>query len=210
HRANLPAVAEEARRLQDTADVADPTRPGLGEDLRALALITLGSAEFWAGQIDQAESHLERGVAVARRIGRPYLEFTGLAYQSGVGHFRSFAEALERGVRAVELAQQHGWTDDPTVGFASLSVGTVLVSQGRFEEAEPWLQHAERVLRAEAEPAQAMSIRMTRATLEIGRGRHAGALAALEAADRMAGRLDEPSLLGLPIRRMLVQTPARR
>jgi LuxR family maltose regulon positive regulatory protein len=208
-RANLAAVAEEARKLQDIADVPDPTRPGLGEDLRALALITLGSAEFWAGQIDRAERHLERGVALARRIGRPYLEFIGLAYQAGVGQFRSFAAGVERGMQAVELAQRHGWTDDPAVGFASLSVGTVLVSQGRFEEAEPWLQRAERVLRAEAEPAQGMAIRMTRGTLEIGRGRHVDALAALEAAERLAGRLAEPSLLVLPIRTMLVQTLVR-
>src|SRR5262249_32665218 len=61
----------------------------------------------------------------------------------------------------------------------------------------------------EAEPAQAMAIRMTRGTLEIGRGRHADALAALEAADRLAGRLAEPSLLVLPIRAMLVQTLVR-
>jgi LuxR family maltose regulon positive regulatory protein len=208
-RANLAAVVEEARKMQDIADGPGPTRPDLGEDLRALALITLGATEFWAGQIDQAERHLERGVVLSRRIVRPYLEFTGLAYQAGVGQFRSFAAGVERGMQAVELAQRHGWTDDPAVGFASLSVGTVLVSQGRFEEAEPWLQRAERVLRAEAEPAQGMAIRMTRGMLEIGRGRHVEALAALEAADRLAGRLAEPSLLVLPIRTMLVQTLVR-
>ena len=71
-RGNLPAVAEEAGRLQAIADGPEAARPGLGEDLRALAQITLGSAEFSAGQIDQAERHLERGVALARRIGRPY------------------------------------------------------------------------------------------------------------------------------------------
>jgi LuxR family maltose regulon positive regulatory protein len=208
-RVNLAAVAEEASKLQDIADVPDPTRPGLGEDLRALALITQGTTEIWAGQIDQAERHLERGVAVSRRIVRPYLEFTGLASQAGVGHFRSFAAGVERGMQAVELAQRHGWTDDPAVGYVSQVVGTVLVSQGRFEEAEPWLQRAERLLRAEAEPAQGMAIRMTRAMLEIGRGRHLDALAALEAADRLAGRLAEPSLLFLPIRTMLVQTLVR-
>src|SRR5262249_59840984 len=113
-RGNLAAVAEEARRLQDTADVPDPTRPGLGEDLRALALITLGSAEFWAGQIDQAERHLERGVALARRIGRPYLEFTGLAYQAGVGQFRSFAAGLALGMQAAPPPEQPGWAAQPT------------------------------------------------------------------------------------------------
>jgi LuxR family maltose regulon positive regulatory protein len=208
-RANLPAVAEEARKLQDVADVLDPTRPGLGEDLHALTLITLGSAEFWAGQIEQAERHLERGVALARRIGRTYLEFTGLAYQAGVGEFRSFASAVERGMQAVELAQRHGWTDEPATGIASAVVGTVLVFQGRFEEAEPWIQRAEQTLRAEAQPAQGMGIRMIRGLLELGRGRNFDALAAFQAADRLAGRLAEPSLFVLPNRSLLVQTMVR-
>ena len=79
-RGNLPAVAEEAQRLQAMDDGPDAARPGLGEELRALALISLGSTEFWAGQFEEAERHLEQGVALARRIGRPYLEFTGLVY----------------------------------------------------------------------------------------------------------------------------------
>ena len=48
-------------RLQAIADVPGVTRSGLGQDLGSLALITLGRAEFWAGQIDYVERHLERG-----------------------------------------------------------------------------------------------------------------------------------------------------
>ena len=70
-RGNLPAVAEEARRLQAMAEAPDAAQPGLGEDLRALALISLGIAEFWAARFEEAEPHLEQGVALAHRIGRP-------------------------------------------------------------------------------------------------------------------------------------------
>jgi LuxR family transcriptional regulator, maltose regulon positive regulatory protein len=148
-------------------------------------------------------------VALARRIGRPYLEFTGLAYQAGVGQYGSFAAGTEHGMQAVDLAQRHGWTDDPAAGFASMTVGTVLVFQGRFEEAEPWIQRAERVLRAEADPAQGMGVRLIRGLLEAGRGRYVDALAACEAAERLAGRLAERSLLFLPIRAFLVQILVR-
>jgi LuxR family maltose regulon positive regulatory protein len=208
-RGNLAAVAEEARRLQAIADASDATQPGLGEDLRALALISLGTAEFWAAQIDEAERHLEQGVAVARRIGRPYLEFTGLAYQSGTETFRSVTGAVEKGRRAVELAERHGWTDDPAIRYASNTVGDVLIWQGRLEEAEPWIQRAERTLRADAEPAEGINIRVQRGLLELGRGRDVEALAALEAADRLAGRLAEPSYMVLPNRSLLVQTLVR-
>src|SRR5262245_45025468 len=80
-RGNRPVVAEEAGRLQAAAEAA---RPGLGEELRALALISLGSAEYWAARFEDAERYLEQGIALARRIGRPYLEFTGLVYAAMV------------------------------------------------------------------------------------------------------------------------------
>jgi LuxR family maltose regulon positive regulatory protein len=208
-RGNLPAVAEEARRLQVIADASDATQPGLGEDLRALALIHLGSAEWWAAQINQAQRHLDAGVALARRIGRPYLEFTGLAYQAGVESFRSVPGTVERGRQTVELAERHGWTEEPPVGFASLEVGTVLVHQGRLEEAVPWIQRAEHGLRPDAEPAVELGIRFVRGMLELAGGRDADALAAFQAADRLAERLAEPSLLVRPNRSLLLQTLVR-
>jgi LuxR family maltose regulon positive regulatory protein len=208
-RGDRPAVAEEARRLQATADAPDATGPGLGEELRALALISLGSTEFWVARFEEAERHLADGVALARRIGRPYLEFTGLVYAASLEVFRSLARAIERGRQAVELAERHGWTDVPAAGIASIVVGVALVWQGRLEEAEPWVQRAERALRAEAELAEGLAIRSIRGLLELARGRDADALAAFQAADRLAARLAEPSLQVYGNRSYLVQTLVR-
>jgi LuxR family maltose regulon positive regulatory protein len=82
-RGDLRAVAEEAQRLQAMAEVPEAVQSGIGEDLRALALISLGITEYWTARLDDAERHLEQGVALARRIGRPFLEFGGLAYLAG-------------------------------------------------------------------------------------------------------------------------------
>ena len=60
-RGNLPAVAEEARQLQATAEAPEAAQPGLGEELRALALISLGSAEYGAARLEDAAAHLEQG-----------------------------------------------------------------------------------------------------------------------------------------------------
>ena len=49
-RMNLPAVAEEAQRLQVLADAPDTAPLGLSEELRALALINLGITEYWGGR----------------------------------------------------------------------------------------------------------------------------------------------------------------
>src|SRR5262249_7825210 len=192
-------AGQRAAQMQAIADASDAIGPGLGEDLRALALIHLGSAEFWVARLEEAGRHLEQGVTLAGRIGRPYLEFTALACQASFEFVRSFALAVERGRQAAELAWRHGWTDEPAVGFASIArtFGAVLVLQGRLEEAEPWIQRAERILRAEADPASALAIRSNAALLELARGRDANALAAFQAADRLAGRLAEPNLMVL-------------
>src|SRR5262249_45445568 len=191
------------------AEGAEAGRHGLGEELRALALISLGSAEYWAARFEEAERHLEQGGALARRIGRPYLEFTGLVYAAIIEFYGSASLAVEHGRQAAELAEQHGWTDEPGAGFASLIVGAVLVWQARLEEAEPWIQRAERTVRAEAEPAVGLAIHHVRGWFELVRGRDADALAAFQAADRLAGRLANPNLMVLPNRAFLVQTLVR-
>jgi LuxR family maltose regulon positive regulatory protein len=205
---NLQAVAEEAQQLQAMAEAPDAAQPRLGEELRVLALISLGTTEFWAAGEDP-ERHLEMGVALARRIWRPFLEFTGLAYQAAAGIYQSFTRAAERGRRAIELAERHGWTDEPAAGLVYVILGAVLAWQMRPGEAEFWVQRAERVLRAETEPAAVLGMHRARGVLELARGRDADALAAFQAAERLGGRLTAPHMLLTPARAMLLHTLVR-
>jgi LuxR family maltose regulon positive regulatory protein len=194
-RGDPAAVIEEARRLQAAAEAPDAARPGLGEDLRALALINLGIAEYGTARFGEAEPHLEQGVALARRIGRPYLEFTGLAYQAAIEVSRSYTRGAERGRQAIELAERHGWTDDPAAGIAYQTLGGALTGQGRLEEAEPWVQRAERTVRPDADPAAGVRVHSVRGLLELARGRDADALAAFRAVERLSGLLAAPHYL---------------
>jgi len=194
-RGNLPAVAEEARRLQAEAEAPDVARPGLGEDLRALALINLGIAEYGTARFEEAEPHLEQGVALARRIGRPYLEFTGLAHQAALHVGWSFARAAEYSRQAIGLAEPHGWTDEPAAGMAFAILAGALTGQGRLEDAEPWVQRAERTVRADAEPSVAVTVHSVRGLLELTRGRDTDALAAFRAAEQLARLLAAPHYL---------------
>jgi LuxR family transcriptional regulator, maltose regulon positive regulatory protein len=196
-RGNLPGVAEEARRLQPSAEAPevveyDTARAGLGAELRTLALINLGIAEIWTFRFEEAEQHLQDGIGLAHRIGRPYLEFTGLAYQAAVEISRSAARAAERCRQAVELAERHGWTDDPAAVIAYQNLGAALVWQGRLEEGETWVQRAERTVRPDAEPAVAVLVFDIRGILELARGRDGDALAAFQAGERLAGLLAAP------------------
>ncbi len=212
-RGNPPAVAEEARRLQLIAEAPDTVRklalPGLGEELRGLALISLGITEVWAAQFELAERHLEHGVALARRIGRPFLEFSGLAHQAVIETYRSFARAAERSRQAIALAERHGWTDEPAAGTAYVMLGAALAWQGRVEEAEPWVQRAERTVRAETELAAGMMVHHVRGVLELARGRYQDALAAFGTAEQLAGNLAAPHLLVPPTRGLLLDVLVR-
>jgi LuxR family maltose regulon positive regulatory protein len=202
---NPKAVAEEAQRLEAAAAASATGQPLLGEDLRALALISLGSAELWTTRFGEAPGHLERGVALARRVGRPFLEFSGLANLAvaeiaesldGASQTRrSFARIDEHCSRAIELARRHGWTDEPAAGIAYRLRGGVLAWQGRPEEAEPWIQQGERIVTPEIEPAAAIGVLLARGVLELVRGRYPDALAAFRAAEELARRLEAPDLV---------------
>jgi LuxR family maltose regulon positive regulatory protein len=211
-RGNLSAVADQAQRLQALAETPDAAQPGIGEELRALALISLGITEYWAARLDDAKRHLEQGVALAQRLGRPFLEFSGLAYQAAVQIYLSWSfprSAVERSRQAVELARRHGWTDEPAAGIAYAVLATVLAWQGRLEEAEGWIQRAERTVRAETEPAAGVRVYYLRGLLELARGRDADALAAFRAAEQLAGLLAEPHLLVMRVRALLLHALVR-
>jgi LuxR family transcriptional regulator, maltose regulon positive regulatory protein len=218
HTGNQRARAEQAQRLLSAAEAPGMTQPlwgateeGTGrwvggrEELRALALIDIGDTETWTGRLDQAESHLEQAIALARRIGRPYLEFMGLTYRAEIELNRWLPRAAELSRQAIDLAERNGWTDDLFAGFAAMTLGAALAWQGRLDEAETWVQHAEQTFKAEANPAAAMGGHYVRGQLELGRGRAAEALAAFRAAERLAG----PHPLARPLRIWLVHALVR-
>jgi LuxR family transcriptional regulator, maltose regulon positive regulatory protein len=208
-RNDLPAAVEEARLLLEPAVTVAAAEMGLGEELRAMALLRLGSTEFSAARYEKAERHLEQARTLAHQAGRPYLEFASLVRWATVEIVRSFALVLEPSTQAIELARQHGWTDDPLAGEAYLALGAALIWRGRLEEAEPWIQRAERTVREEAAPAAGLRLHYVRALFELARGRAEDALAALRAAERQAERLLAPHPLTGQVRALQLRTLVR-
>jgi LuxR family maltose regulon positive regulatory protein len=188
-RGNPAAVAAQARRLRALAELPGTAQAGLSEELRALALVSLGTVEFWAARFEEAERHLEEGAALARRIERPFLEFSSLVYRAGIELFRSFPRAAELSGQAIELARQQGWSDDPAACYAYGIRADVLIWQGRHQEADAWMQRVDRTIRPEAEPVVALAVYHVRGRLELARGRDAEALAAFAAAGRLTRHL---------------------
>src|SRR5580700_9466597 len=73
-RGHLAGVIEQVRFLASPATGQSDEDIVLGSDLRAVALMNLGTAEAWTLGLPDAERHLQEGAVLAREIGRPYLE----------------------------------------------------------------------------------------------------------------------------------------
>jgi LuxR family transcriptional regulator, maltose regulon positive regulatory protein len=199
---NFAAVPEHARQLLANADAPGVSQPSLGDDLRALTLISLGDVEAWTARPDQAHAHLEEAGALARRIGRPYLEFQALMHRAQIDLSGRIPRAQERSRQAIGLAERHGWTEGAPVALAYMTLGSALTWQAQLNEAESWLQRADRSFSTEATPLVAMGIAYVRGQLELGRGQAADA-------QRYAGRLAAPHPLSRPLRAWLVHALAR-
>src|SRR5260370_11315260 len=189
-RGDVRVVVEEAGRLLEPAGALAAAQMGLGEELRAIALLGLGTTEFWTARFDQAQQHLEQARALAHRIGRPYLEFSSLVFRAILETLRASPLVVEPSTQAIELATQHGWTEDPLAGGAYLALGGALVGQGRLEEAEPWIQRAERAVGGS--PAAGLAVHYVRAEVELARRRDEDALAGLPAREPQAARRAAP------------------
>ena len=206
-RTDVAGVSEAAKLLLAPAEASGAAQLELGDDLRALALLSLGMAEIYgAPRLDDAERHLEQTIALARRIERPYLEAYALAHAASIATFRSFALAMERGQRAIDIARQHGWSHDPVLLNAYVSVTMTKLWRGELDEAEPWLRHAESLLRPELDPALGLVVYVARAELEFARGHYGQAEAALRTGERLPALLAAPRAVADHARGFLLQT----
>jgi LuxR family maltose regulon positive regulatory protein len=186
-RNDLDAVADEAQRLLALADSPEAIKTEVGEEtLRTAALIDLGVAELWAGELKTGERHLEQGLEEARRIGQPWMELQAVSHSALLRHARSEAIAEQQAREAIELARAHGWEETASaVATAYVTLGGVTLWRGQLAEAEGWLNRAELVLQRFAEPTIAMMLFAARMLLEFARGRHEAAMTAQRAVENI-------------------------
>jgi LuxR family maltose regulon positive regulatory protein len=175
-------------------------------EIRALALINLGTTELWSLRLPDARRNLEEALELARRVGRPYLEIACLAHLAIASPLsgRSAVEALELSEAAVALAESHGLDGDPVTALA-LAVGSgSLTCLGRFDEAEHWLARAHRAVRSEQSPGAELALYHASGLLRLGQGRYEEALIALRRAQEMQSQLAGEHALTGDIRLRLV------
>jgi LuxR family maltose regulon positive regulatory protein len=99
-RGHLTDVLEQVEFLNSPVTGQSDEDIALGSDLRAVALMNLGTVEAWSLALPDAERHLQEGAVLARASGRPYLEVSCLAqlgFASEDPLVRYYPDALPRG-----------------------------------------------------------------------------------------------------------------
>jgi LuxR family maltose regulon positive regulatory protein len=202
-RGDLQAARQAIRSLQ-----AQAARIGGGraDDHRASALMSLGIAELWSLNVDDAGVHLEAALALARRIRRPYLEIGCLGHLA-VAAVISGAPvdfALRLSEEALTLAERHGWGTHRIVAPAVAAGASALAWLGRIDEAERWLERAEpsQTDELEAEPV----LRYAAGFVRLGQGRFEDALADFRAAESVRPSLAGEHVLPAEVRGWILHT----
>jgi LuxR family maltose regulon positive regulatory protein len=202
-------VVEQVNLLD--ASIADDSsgQNAIDRELRGVALLNLGIVETWSGRLADAERHLFEGAALARTIGRPYLEVACRAHLGFPSKLVSVATARERGRQAVALAERHGLDDRPILAPALGAVGGMAIWMGEFDEGERWLRRAREVAEAQFNPPAAVLLHVATGMLHAGRAQHRSALDEFAAAARAQSLLTGLHALAPRITGWLAATQAR-
>jgi LuxR family maltose regulon positive regulatory protein len=208
-RGHLAGVVEQVKFLN--APVTGPSDEdiALDSDLRAVALMNLGTVEAWSLGLPDAEHHLQEGAILARRIGRPYLEVGCLAQLGFASKIHPFAIAQGRCREAIAAAERHGWGAEPVIAPALVTLAGTMVWTGEFDEAERWLQRTVRALQADIGPDIRLLLHQTTGILQAGRGRHHEALKEFSAAEYLQSQLEGSHALAGQVTGWLLATQAR-
>jgi LuxR family maltose regulon positive regulatory protein len=208
-RGNLADVAEQAKFLASPVSGPSGEDIALGSDLRAVALMNLGTAEAWTLGLPDAERHLEEGAVLAREIGRPYLEVGCLAQVAFASRLRLIATTRQRCHEAIALAERYGWSAEPVIAPALVTLAGNLVWMGEFDEGERWLQRTRQALQTDTGPDIRQLLHLATGRLYAGRGLHHAALEELSAAERLQSQMEGSHALASQVTGWMLATQAR-
>ena len=208
-RGHLAGVIEQARFLASPVTGRSDEDIALGSDLRAVALMNLGTVEAWTLGLPDAERHLQEGAVLAREIGRPYLEVGCLAQLAFASKIHPFATTQRRCREAIALADRHGWAAEPVIAPALITLASTMVWTGAFDEGERWLRRTARARRTDAGPDIGLLVDVVSGMLLACRGRYQEALEEFSAAEQLRSQLEGSHALASQVTGWMLATQAR-
>jgi LuxR family maltose regulon positive regulatory protein len=208
-RGSLAGVMEQVDALTSSVSGQSDEDVALGTDLRAVALLNLGTVEAWALATPDAERHLLEGAALARAHNMPFVEVACLAEFAFASKIHSIATTRSRCQEAIALAEQHGWGAEPVVAPALVTLAGTMAWTGDFDGAEQCLQSSARALRSDSGPGIRLLLHVAGGMLHAGRGRLPEALEEFRAAEVLRSQLEGSHALANQVTGWLLATQAR-
>jgi LuxR family maltose regulon positive regulatory protein len=208
-RGHLAGVIEQVRFLASPATGQSDEDIVLGSDLRAVALMNLGTAEAWTLGLPDAERHLQEGAVLAREIGRPYLEVGCLAELAFASKVHPFATTQARCREAIALAEQYGWGTEPAIAPALITLASTMIWTGEFDEAERWLRRTAQALQTDTGPDLALLMHIVSGMLHACQDRLDEAFEEFSAAERLQSGLAGSHALASQVTSWMLATQAR-
>lgn len=208
-RGDLADVVRHADFLDSPPSGASDEQICLGNDLRVIALMNLGTVEAWSSGQSEAVRHLQEGADLAHKAGLPYLEVGCLAQLGFASKLPSFAHGCKRSEEAIALAEQHGWGTAYILAPALITRACALVWTGEFDEAERTLQRADIALQTDCGPGIGTLLHLAKGMLHAGRGRNPEAAADFAEAQALQSQLSHPHALTSYVTGWLLATQAR-
>ena len=208
-RGHFANVMEQASFLTAPPTGRSSAEIALASDMRAVALMNLGTAEAWMPGLPDAERHLREGAVLAREIGRPYLEVACLAQLGFASKIHPFATTQRRCREAIALAERYGWGAEPVIAPAVITLASTMVWTGDFDQGERWLRRTEQALQADTGPDIRLLLHQTAGILHAGRGRHREALQEFGAAEYLGSQLEGSHAVASQVTGWMLATQAR-
>jgi len=206
-RGHLAGVIEQVRFLVSPVTGQAGEDIALGSDLRAVALVNLGTAEAWTLEgLPDAERHLREGAVLAREIGRPYLEVACLAQLGFASKVHPFATTQARCREAIALAEHYGWGTEPVIAPALITLAGSLIWTGEFDEGE---RRTARALQTDTGPDIGLLMHNVSGMLHACQGRLHSAFEEFSAAERLQSRLAGSHALASQMTGWMLATQAR-
>jgi LuxR family maltose regulon positive regulatory protein len=188
------ALAAAEAVLAPTPDAAWERLAG-PDDRRTLALVLLGAAQLWSGQLDDAAGHLEQAVADAGRTGCELVGLDATAHLALIEAARgNLGRADELGRLVSERVRRDGWPPTP-VACAELATAVAAYYRDELGAASAALERATQA--AGGDRLVALAAAILGAMLATHPADQRRALARLDAAERATGG-QPPQLLAAP------------
>ena len=208
-RGHLAGVVEQVRFLASPVTGESDEDIALDSDLRAVALMNLGTVEAWSLANQDSQRHLRQGADLARRIGRPYLEVACLSELAFASKIEPFATTRRRCLEAIALAEQHGWGAEPVIAPALVNLAGAHIWTGEFDEGEHWLRRAARAVETDTGPVIRLLLHIGTGALLAGRRRLREALAEFIEVERLQTQLEGSHALAGQLTSWRLATRAR-